>query len=344
LRRRVAGLSCLVPLAAAACTGGGDPAADAPPTGAAAHRVALTGDLKAHDPSLAVVGSDWYVLSTGDAAVDFGTVQIRRVDSTGKVTFLGTVFDAIPAWVKKAVPGVDNLWAPEVFLHDGTYHLYYSGSTFGSNRSVIGLATNTTLDPDSPGYRWVDRGLVIESREGDDFNAIDPGVVEDERGEPYLAFGSFWSGIRQVRLQWPAGKPVAGQGPPARLADRNAPPNAVEAPYLVRHDGWYYLFVSFDLCCRGADSTYKIAVGRSRSVTGPFTDRSGRPLTDGGGTVLLASEGAVIGPGGASVAGDLIAYHYYNGDKAGEITLAVGRITWEPQGWPRLTSATITSS
>lgn len=308
------------------------------PAGAATRSpIPLAGDLNAHDPSFTQVGNTWYVLNTGDPAVNGGTIAIKR--STDRHTFvsLGTVWDAIPAWVSAAVPKVTNLWAPEVYHHGGTYYLYYAASSFGSNQSVIGLATNSTLDPSAAGYRWVDRGLVWQSQTSDDYNAIDPGIVSGSDGSPWMVFGSFWSGVRQVRLQWPSGKAAAGQTEPLRLVDRQVPPNAVEAPYMVQHDGRYYLFVSFDFCCRGTDSTYKIAVGRSRSVNGPFYDELGTPLEQGGGTVILSSDGAMVGPGGESISHGLIAYHYYDGDQNGAITLGIRRIHWGPGGWPVLT-------
>ena len=308
------------------------------PAGASSvNPIPLAGDLNAHDPSFTRVGNTWYVLNTGDPAVNGGTIQIKR--STDRRTFvsLGTVWDEIPAWVKTAVPQVTNLWAPEVYRHAGTYYLYYSASSFGSNQSVIGLATNATLDPSAPDYNWVDRGLVWQSQTSDDYNAIDPGIVRGGDGTPWMVFGSFWSGIRQIQLQWPSGKPAAGQAEPLWLVDRHVPPNAVEAPYMVKHKGMYYLFVSFDFCCRGTDSTYKIAVGRSRSVNGPFYDQLGTPLEHGGGTVILSADGAMVGPGGASISGNLIAYHYYDGDQNGAITLGIRHIRWGPGGWPVLT-------
>lgn len=300
-----------------------------------------TGDLRTHDPALireAGRGGDWFVYSTGDPAVAGGTVQIRRSDDLKNWTYAGNVFDEIPAWVRTAVPGVSNIWAPDVYFNDGVYYLYYSGSTFGSNRSVIGLATNTTLDPRSPSYRWVDQGEVWRSIPDNDYNAIDPGIVEDTSGTPYMAFGSFWSGIRMVRLEWPSGKAVAGQGEPLRLADRHVPPNAIEAPYIIRHGGWYYLFVSLDFCCRGVDSTYKIAVGRSRSVTGPYLDELGTPLAHGGGTVILSENGTMFGPGGQSVYDGVLAHHYYDGTAGGDFRLGLRRLQWTKDGWPRLTT------
>ena len=300
----------------------------------------LSGDTQVHDPALARQGrrGDWFVLSTGDPAVAGGTVQIRRSADLRHWTYAGTVFDAIPAWLQEAVPGVSNLWAPDLHRHAGRWYLYYSASTFGSNRSVIALATNTTLDPDDPDFAWSDRGQVVASRPTDDYNAIDPGVIEDADGVRWLAFGSFWSGIRMVRLDWPSGLAAVGQGEPLRLADRLVPPNAIEAPYIVRHAGWYYLFVSEDFCCRGVDSTYKVAVGRSRSVTGPYVDRLGTPLLHGGGTEILSENGPMIGPGGQSVYGDWLAHHYYDARADGAPRLSIRRIGWA-NGWPRVSTA-----
>lgn len=297
---------------------------------------ALTGDLRAHDPALIRAGDDWYVFSTGDERVAGGAVQIRHSRDGQHWTFAGTVFDRIPAWLSTEVPGVTNLWAPEIVKRGSTYYLYYSASTFGSNRSAIALATNTTLNPADPAYRWVDRGLVHRSVPTDDYNAIDPGIITDGQGVPWMAFGSFWSGIRMIRLQWPSGLAAPGQGAPLRLADRRVPPNAVEAPYVVSRDGWFYLFVSFDFCCRGVESTYKIAVGRSRAVSGPYVDKAGTSMLQGGGTVILSSSGRKIGPGGQSVYGNTLAHHYYDADANGDFRLDLRQLSWGSDGWPRV--------
>jgi arabinan endo-1,5-alpha-L-arabinosidase len=300
----------------------------------------LTGDLRTHDPVLVRhKGGDWYVFSTGDPAVSGGSIQIRRSSDLRHWTSAGAVFSQIPAWVTEAVPGVINLWAPEIHERDGVYYLYYSGSTFGSNRSIIGLATNVTLDPTSPSYQWVDQGLVTRSLPADDYNAIDPDVIDDQTGAPWLAFGSFWSGVRMIRLEWPSGKPPATAMTPLRLADRFVPPNAIEAPAITRRHGWYYLFVSLDFCCAGLNSTYKIAVGRSRNVNGPYHDRLGTPLQHGGGTVILSENGAMFGPGGQSVVGDdLLVHHFYDASVNGDFRLAIRNIRWQ-NGWPVVTHA-----
>lgn len=292
-----------------------------------------TGEVYTHDPALVAgaEGEPWFVYSTGSGQTADGNIQIRRSDDGVDWEYAGEVWQKKPDWLAEAVPGVDNLWAPELYEHDGTWYLYYSASTFGSNRSVIALATNTTLDPDAAGYEWVDRGAVISS-EAADFNAIDPGIVVDEEGTPWLSFGSFWSGLRMVELAWPDGL-RASDAEPLRLADRQSPPNAIEAPYILPHDGFYYLFFSRDFCCQGVDSTYNIAVGRSADVTGPYVDADGVDLLEGGGTPVLGTEGTRIGPGGQSVSDGILAYHFYDGELDGAFRLGLFRLDWV-DGWP----------
>jgi len=299
--------------------------------------VDVSGNLSTHDPAL-VAGQDgepWYVFSTGAEGFPAGSIQIRTSPDGQVWSDPYPVWEPEdePAWVAETVSGVRNYWAPEVVAHDGTYYLYWAASTFGSNTSVIGLHSSPTLDPADPDYAWTDRGVVVASTGADDFNAIDPGVVADADGTPWMAFGSFWSGIRMVELSWPSGLRADPAAEPLRLADRQSPPNAVEAPYIVSRDGWYYLFVSFDSCCRGLGSTYRIAVGRSEEVTGPYVDQEGVPLLNGGGTVLLETDGDIVGPGGQSLSEGYLAFHYYDRTLDGAYQLAIRELAWR-DGWP----------
>jgi arabinan endo-1,5-alpha-L-arabinosidase len=293
----------------------------------------LSGDIAVHDPAYVagVDGEASYVYSTGNGEVADGNVQIRRSVDGLDWEYLGEVWQQKPDWLVAAVPGVDNLWAPELFENDGTWYLYYSASLFGTNTSVIALATNSTLDPDAAGYEWVDRGEVITSV-GTDYNAIDPGVVEDADGTPWLSFGSFSSGLQLVELEWPTGL-RADDAAPVLIADRDLATNALEAPFLLAHDDYFYLFFSRDFCCRGTDSTYNIAVGRSETVAGPYLDANGAALLDDGGTPLLESDGDRVGPGGQSVSGGTLAFHYYDAAQDGLFQLGLIPLGWE-DGWP----------
>ncbi|MGM7671647.1 arabinan endo-1,5-alpha-L-arabinosidase [Microbacterium sp. A93] len=291
----------------------------------------LSGDIWVHDPAYVQQDDASYIYSTGNGQIGDGNIQIRRSEDDEIWEYVGEVWSEKPAWLEERVPGVDNLWAPELYEHDGTWYLYYAASTFGSNRSVIALATNTTLELEDPDYEWVDRGEVIAS-EGTDFNAIDAGIVEDADGTPWMSFGSFSSGLHMVQLEWPSGL-RADDEEPLLIADRGLVENAIEAPFILPHDGQFYLFASRGFCCRGVDSTYEIIVGRSDAVTGPYLDADGGELLDDGGTVILTTDGTRIGPGGQSISGDMLAFHYYDGNADGQFTLGLLPLRWH-DGWP----------
>lgn len=308
----------------------------------------LTGNIWAHDPSMIKHGECYYAFSTGHPPVREGTITIRRSCSglAGPWQEIGTVFDAQPAWIAEEIgTKPQHLWAPDITYHNGRYFLYYTGSTFGSNASVIGLATNATLDPDDPEYAWIDEGMVIRSYRSDNFNAIDPDVVWGE-DEAWLVFGSFWDGIKMRRIDPATGKP-AEDTTLYSLASRGG--GAIEAPSILNRDGYYYLFVSFDRCCAGRESTYNIRVGRATSITGPYYDREGRPMRAGGGTLLRGRGDApsidggthhVRGAGGQDVFLDptdntwRLVYHWYT--NTGSHRMSVSDLEWTDDGWPIL--------
>lgn len=333
------GLVRAVFLAVAGC--GGD---DGPPTGVEPDpcvtaqveypdQVTLTGETRhVHDPEVVRDGDAYYVLSTNDG------IPIRRSADLLAWSFEARVFpNQLPPWAAGEVPGVEAPWAPGVGYFNGLYHLYYSLSTFGSPRSVIGLATSPTLDPGSPDYAWDDRGEVVESFAGYDHNAIDAAVVEDAGGGLWLTWGSWGGGIKMRSLSRPTGFLSEEDDSLYSLARRPVE-QAIEGPYIIRRGGWYYLFVSFDLCCQGVQSTYTVRVGRSASVTGPYEDRSGRSMMEGGGSLVLSAYGRVRGPGHASVLEEegayLLVHHFYDEQDFGTPHLQIRPLLWDDEDWP----------
>ncbi len=287
-----------------------------------------------HDPEGVKEGRYYYVFSTGPG------VMIRRSRDLKHWTYVGRVFEGTPEWAMKAVPGADKefIWAPGLARFNGLWHLYYSVSTFGGNRSVIGLATSKTLDPDSKDYGWTDRGLVVESQKGGDHNAIDAAVVLAGRDKASLTYGSWWSGIKMVDLDVKTGKPAPG----AALKSLEERPNwaGTEAPFITKMGDYYYLLTSWDSCCRGVNSTYNIRMGRSKDYAGPYVGRDGTPLMKGGATPLLGTEGRWIGPGHCSVLTDgsrrYLVFHAYDRDNNGVPTLRIRPLTLDKEGWPVL--------
>jgi arabinan endo-1,5-alpha-L-arabinosidase len=248
------------------------------------------------------------------------------------------VFDGSPAWVAQDVPENRNanFWAPDIIKVGRRYLLYYSVSTFGKRTSAIALATNAALNPADPAFRWRDEGIVIRSGNADNFNAIDPALLLDVDGRLWMVFGSFWSGIKLVELDPLTGKRVAADSPLHALAHSRA----IEAAFLHRHGGRYYLFINHGWCCRGINSTYHIRVGRSDTISGPYLDREGRALLAGGGTVVLESEGPFIGPGHAGIiaVGDTewFGCHFYDATQGGRATFALRPLRWDAEGWPTI--------
>ncbi|MDU0348716.1 arabinan endo-1,5-alpha-L-arabinosidase [Actinomyces sp. MRS3W] len=310
--------------------------------GPSAQVPALAGDLLAHDPALLLdeKGQPLAVFSTGDASIAGGAILVR-VSADGGTTWgrrngAWSLADE-PAWTHEAVPGLTNYWAPDVQRVGDEIRLYYAVSTFGSARSAIGLMANSSFDPAAPQVGWEDRGMVMSSGDGENYNAIDPSVLTDAEGRTWMAFGSFWKGIFAVELG-EDGLRADPEAPPIHLADRGTALNDVEGAALTRHGDHYYLYLSFGTCCQGTESTYETAVGRAETITGPYLDRSGVPLLEGGGTVLLGSQGSMIGPGGGAVAGDWLVHHYYDADNGGAPTLALRKIAWDDD-WPVLLSS-----
>ena len=285
------------------------------------------------DPSTIVkCNGEFWVFYTGRGIPSFHSKDLVKWEPGPPV------FRTAPEWIAAAVPENRNMnyWAPDVIHLGDRYLLYYSVSSFGKITSAIGLASTPTLDPTDPAYRWTDHGIVVQSREGGDFNTIDPSVFSDDDGTLWLAFGSYWSGIKLAQLDPKTGRRLTPDAPFSSLAYNKS----IEASCLYKHDGYYYLFVNWGSCCRGVDSTYNIRVGRSRKITGPYIDKDGADMLKAGGTLLLGNQGPLFGPGHAGIlvdGGKTWFTSDFEGDvrMGGKATLAIMPLTWK-SGWPEV--------
>jgi len=300
----------------------------------------------AHDPVMIKQDSVYYLFTTGNG------ISVASSTDMKNWTRLAPVFSSKPEWItEEIVPGFrgNHLWAPDISFVNGTYYLYYSASAFAKNTSAIGVATNKTLHPSDPDFKWVDHGMVVHSVPNRDFwNAIDPNLIMAGRNEGWLAFGSFWGGLKLVKLspdllslaqpeEWYT---IARQPRTFALDDTDPGDGAIEAPFIYRHYQYYYLFVSVDYCCRGLDSTYKILVGRSRNVEGPYVDKDGVLLSRGGGT--LVAEGnedwAAVGHCSAYIfdGKSYLVFHGYDRRDNGRSKLIIREIKWDGSDWPSI--------
>ncbi len=285
----------------------------------------LTGDRVSHDPSIIKEGSVWWVFETGDG------LPIKW-SPNGLAWNQGTqLFNASKSWWDTWAPNRSNklnTWAPDVHRYNGRTWVYYSVSEFGKSNSAIGLMSCTSIAAGD----WRDDGFVIGSKSGTNaYNCIDPNLTFDAAGNPWLAFGSWFSGIHIVKLNSSTMKPTGGI---TKLAARSG---GIEGPTIVYANGFYYLFVSIDQCCNGVNSTYKIAYGRATSITGPYASRTNVAMTSGGCTVFDAGNTQWKGPGGQDVYQNgsawVIARHSYDANDSGIPKLLISDLFWS-SSWP----------
>ena len=295
-----------------------------------------------HDPVMIQQNGVYYLFCTGHGISVFSSKDMKNW------TKEKPVFETQPAWATTVAPDFKgHIWAPDVSYHNGQYYLYYSVSSFAKNTSAIGVATNKTLDATSKDFKWEDHGIVIQSVPNRDlWNAIDPNLIFDENNTPWLTFGSFWNGLKMVKLgadllsiakqpeEWYT---VARRERSFKLEDKDPGDAALEAPFVFKKDGWYYLFLSWDYCCRGENSTYKVVVGRSKTVTGPYLDATGKDLNQGGGTLVVEGNKnwAGVGHNSAYTFGgkDYLIFHAYEIAKKGRPILTIKEMKWK-DGWP----------
>lgn len=350
----------------------------------AQHRGFDASDPDVHDPVMAK-GEDgrYYIFSTGMGVGVMSSADMKTwrqepsvfsfvpIKQEGEQDRRNMQIDweksTIPHWAVDSVRGyMGHTWAPDVAYNNGKWYLYYSCSTFGKNRSAIGVAVNKTLNPESKDFKWQDLGPVVVSHQHkDNWNAIDPNFIaapdKDGHLANWLVYGSFWDGLQLIQLDQDMKTPVSEPRTIARRVGRKlslseiddvaaftieggdtieAGENAIEAPFIIHRDGWYYLFVSWDYCCRGRNSTYKTVYGRSRSVDGPYLDKEGRDMAFGGGTYLVGPDDDFFGIGHCSAyefdGQWYFVSHAYDIKKDGRSKLFLKKLLFDNEGWMKV--------
>jgi len=291
----------------------------------------------AHDPTILRTETGYVMQSTNN--------MLRVYTSQDALRWTGhdRAMSVLPQWLRDVTNNeIGDIWAPDLYYFGGEYRSYYSGSAFGKNTSGIGFLSSQSIIPGSPGYGWTDEGEVVRSGPGNNYNAIDADIIEDAEGNFWMAFGSWWDGIRLIRLDENTGKQSSSDQTVYRIASRGG--SGIEGPALIEHNGQYFLFSAWDICCKMGDeledNTYKTAMGRANSVTGPYSDRSGNALNNGGGTILLQRYGRYYGPGGGEPFQDInrvrFAHHYYDANRNGSPTLQIRDLVFTQDNWPEM--------
>ncbi|KAL4870743.1 putative arabinan endo-1,5-alpha-L-arabinosidase D [Aspergillus spectabilis] len=310
--------------------------------------LANQGNVATHDPNI-LRYDDKYYMFKGGVNIPFFTASKLG----GPWKRVGTVLDDVSVVEKQ---NRRRPWAPMVTQWKDRFYCFYSISQSGTRDSAIGLASSDSIDPGT----WTDHGALINSGDGslsdiypyNVSNAIDPAFFADPvTGKPYLQYGSFWDGIFQLPLT----DNLTVENPTHPDANHlvylpNARRKPIEGSYMSYRSPYYYSWFSHGQCCQFGTlgypkkgEEYGIRVGRSTSVGGPFVDRDGRDLLEGGGSVVYGSNHEeVYAPGGPGVlpgAGDdpdVLYYHYLNtsvGFAFGDARLGWNYLDYE-DGWP----------
>ena len=225
--------------------------------------------------------------------------------------------------------------APDAIKIGDRYMVVYALTDRGvgnGHRSRVYMMWNKTLDPASPDFGYTEPIDIAGSDGFEDCDGIDPGLMLGPDGRLWLTYGTYFGYIRIVELDPATGLRMEGNEP-VDIAI------SCEASVPVYHDGWYYLLATHGTCCDGANSTYNIIVGRSKSPTGPYYDNVGRDMVQGGGKLVLASENRRMGAGhfGRFIIEEGVekmSFHFEADlDLSGRSTLAIRPLLWR-NGWP----------
>ncbi|KAJ3484670.1 hypothetical protein NLI96_g5471 [Meripilus lineatus] len=270
--------------------------------------IPLTGNTAVHDPTVCKDSTGKYWAFATGAGLTIRTSPDRK-----NWTRIGSVFPNGVPWATKynhETPTV--LWAPDCN--------YINGKFWVCTPELFG---HLTLLLKSSGIVAILFGIEYRKSRR---------MSNDPHGNKwYLSFGSYWSGIKLTSINPVTGKPT---GNLTSLSKRTANGGAEEASAIFKYGNYFYLFTSWDHCCRGVSSDYNIRVGRSTSIKGPYKDRNGVALLSGGGSLVLASHDGIHGPGGQDLLrdkdGPILVYHYYTANGS---FLGLNRLNFT-SGWP----------
>ncbi len=297
----------------------------------------------ARDPE----SGDFFAFGTAD---DFSDGKGRRMVPVLRSPDLVNWTEIDPAMTEK--PGwktKGGIWAPDVNPVGKKFYMYYAFSTWGDPDPGVGLAI-----ADKISGPYVDQGKVFLSSEVDVPNSIDPCLVQDN-GKKFLFWGSFsdrpTQGTFAVELH-ANGKKALDLKKKVKIAAGDW-----EAVMIHKKGDYYYFIGSKGSCCEGIKSTYRLVVGRSKNVLGPYLDKDDKPITErGNGSLLLEKNRRFSGVGHNSqvitddAGEDWLLYHGFDNDQPGKLpngtnrrVLLLDRLTWK-DGWPQIEGQSASAS
>ena len=279
----------------------------------------LPGDYP--DPSVIRVGDTfWATATTSQWAPLFPLMKSADLVNW---TRAGAVFQDPPAW------SAGSYWAPEIAQDRGRFFVYY---TARRKNGPLCVAVASARQPQGP---YTDHGPMICQ----DAGSIDAALVIDEEGQRYLVWKEDGNSRKMPTPIW--AQPLSADGTALtgtrRELIRNTAPweaHLIEGPYILRRDGWFYMFYSSDACC-GRECNYKLGVARARRLLGPWERNPANPILKGNQHWKCPGHGSLVSDANGRT---FLLYHAYDPEDfqfAGRQGL-LDEVTWTPRGWPEI--------
>lgn len=241
------------------------------------------------DPCIRKFGDTYYLYSTPDG---WGTGE--------GIPLIWTSKDFVN-WTphRSNWPQTPHKWAPSVVKANGKYYM------FSSVPCQIWVGTAPT--PLGPWTLATEQGPMLTDQTPPGTITLDAEVFQDDDGSAYLAYGTWWTPtIMKLRpdLLGPQGNIVQYFKKPQTTTPMGLIQGCMEAPYMLKRNGTYYLMYSDQFC---QNSSYQVKYSTAKSPFGPWTYGKNNP-------VLATNDDLTVeGPGHHSVltdAGrDFIIYH-----------------------------------
>ena len=325
-------------------------------------------NISVQSPSMIQYDGRYYMFHAGRGIANWVS---RDMENWVRLT---PVFTDAPEWTYSIDPEFGNyVRAPSIYQYNETFYLYYHVSSSEHTGSAIGLVTNKSLDPKSSRFEWKDQGIVLKSyTEHDKWNPTEAALAFDEEEVPWLTYGSDQTVITLVKLnddlktaadttkkdgcynvanrsgnriidecntEHSSGTNKNEFSPNLRLeSDNHSENEAIEAPFIFKKGGYFYLFVSIGDCCQGIESTSRVITGRSESIKGPYIDITGQRMDQGGGSLVVKGNEEYAAVGHASVytfdQTDYLVAQGYDLTDEGRPKLLILELTWDDDGWP----------
>ncbi len=238
----------------------------------------MAGDFP--DPSIIRVGKDyWATATSSEWSPQFPILHSRDLVNWEVV---GSVFQSRPAWA------TGNFWAPEITTYNGLYYVYYVG------RKLNGPLAVAVAIADKPQGPYKDYGVLVSQAAG----SIDPFLVKDEHGDPYLVWKEDGNSRKLPTVLWAQKLDKYGVtlvGEPKEIMRNDAPWEGavIEGACIVHRGDFFYLFYSGSGCC-GVNCNYALGVARSRTLLGPWEKNPGNPILAGNGDWRCPGHGTIV--------------------------------------------------